>query len=158
MPRREFVPDEKRSLRMIFFVSSMILVGTTVWALWDESVSRRPWVEYQVEFKQLEYEKVQKGLEQARARLQEPSVQAKLDKLREELRWAEEVKKGPDYGAAASEVAQQKAAYRDINQELRFTRSERDEAFYWFDKARHEGGIPAPRRPRSDVCRNGSAS
>ncbi len=140
MPRREFVPDEKRSLRMIFFVSSMILVGTTVWALWDESVSRRPWLQYQVDFKQLEYEKVQKGLEQARARLQEPSVQAKLDKLREELRWAEEVKKGPDYGAAVNEVAQQKAAYRDINQELRFTRSELDEAFYWFDKARHEGG------------------
>ena len=140
MPRREFVPDEKRSLRMVFFVSSMILLGTTVWALWDESVSRRPWVEYQVEFKQLEYEKVQKGLEQARARLQEPSVQAKLAKLREELRWAEEKKKGPDYRAAASEVAQQKTAYRDINQELRFTRSELDEAFYWFDKARHEGG------------------
>lgn len=27
MPRREFVPDERRSLRLIFFVSSMVLSG-----------------------------------------------------------------------------------------------------------------------------------
>ncbi|MFQ5961629.1 MAG: hypothetical protein ACE5MG_09540, partial [Candidatus Methylomirabilales bacterium] len=69
MRRWKFVPDEKRSLRMIFFVSSMILVGTTVWALWDEAVSRRPWLRYQVEFKELEYAVVQKELEQARTRL-----------------------------------------------------------------------------------------
>ena len=139
MPRREFVPDERRSLRLIFFVSSMVLVGTTVWALWDEAVSRRPWIEYQTEFKQLEYQMVQKELEQARVRLQQPEVQAKLEKLREELRWAEEAKKGPDYRAAVGEQRRRKAAYRDINQELRFTRSELDEAYYWYDKARHEG-------------------
>ena len=133
MPRREFVPDERRSLRLIFFVSSMVLVGTTVWALWDEAVSRRPWIEYQTEFKLLEYQMVQKELEQARVRLQQPEVQAKLEKLREELRWAEEAKKGPDYRAAVGEQRRRKAAYRDINQELRFTRSELDEAYYWYD-------------------------
>ncbi|MFQ5990273.1 MAG: c-type cytochrome [Candidatus Methylomirabilales bacterium] len=139
MAPRTFVPDEKRSLRMIFFVSSMILLGTTVWALWDESVSRRPWIKYQTAFKQLEYDMVRKELEQARAELDQPAVQKKLRKLREELRWAEEAKKGPDYKAAVREVEQRKATYRDINQELRFTRSELDEAYYWFDKARHEG-------------------
>jgi chromosome segregation ATPase len=36
-------------------------------------------------------------------------------------------------------VERRKATYRDINQELRFTRSELDEAYYWFSKARHEG-------------------
>ncbi|MFQ5848850.1 MAG: c-type cytochrome [Candidatus Methylomirabilales bacterium] len=139
MPRREFVPDEKRSLRVIFFVASMILVGTTVWALWDESVSRRPWIKYQIQFKQVEYRMLQKELEQARARLRRPEVQGKLEKLREELRWAKEAKKGPDYRAAVREVARRKGAYRDINQELRFTRSELDEAYYWYDKARHAG-------------------
>ncbi|MEE9181742.1 MAG: c-type cytochrome, partial [candidate division NC10 bacterium] len=139
MPRREFVPDEKRSLRLIFFVSSMVLVGTTVWALWDEAVSRRPWIEYQTEFNQLEYQMIQKEVEQARAQLLQPEVQAKLEKLREELRWAEEAKKGPDYRAAVGEQRRRKAAYRDINQALQFTRSERDEAFYWRDAAKHEG-------------------
>ncbi len=138
MPRREFVPDEQRSLRMIFFVSSMILLGTTVWALWDEAVSRRPWIKYQAEFKQLEYGLLLKELEQARAQLNQPEVQAKLQKLREALRWTEEAKKGPDYRAAVRELERWKDSYRDINQELRFTRSELDEAFYWFDKARHE--------------------
>ncbi len=139
MPRRKFVPDERRSLRMIFFVSSMILVGTTVWALWDEAVSRRPWIQYQIDFNQFEYQTVQKELEQARARLNQPEIQEKLQTLREEMRWAEEAKKGPDYRAAVRDVTRQKAAYADINQELRFTRSELDEAFYWRDKAKHEG-------------------
>jgi hypothetical protein len=106
MPRREFVPDEKRSLRMIFFVSSMILVGTTVWALWDESVSRRPWIEYQTEFKQLEYGLVLKELEQARAQLNQPEVQAKLRKLREELRWADQKGTGLSGGREGGRAAE----------------------------------------------------
>lgn len=138
MPRREFVPDEKRSLRIIFFIFSMILVATTVWALWDEAVSRRPWLRYQVEFKELEYAMVHKELEQARARLDEPEVRAELEKLREELRWAEEARKGPEYRAAAAEEQQRKLALAEISQELRFTRSELDEAYYWYSKARHE--------------------
>ena len=100
MPRRQFVPDEKRSLRGIFFISSMVLVGTTVWALWDEAVSRRPWIRYQTAFKQLEYQMVEQELEEARARLDQPEVQTRLEKLREELRWAEEARRGPDYQAA----------------------------------------------------------
>ena len=84
MPRRQFVPDEKRSLRGIFFISSMVLVGTTVWALWDESVSRRPWIRYQTAFKQVEYQMVEQELEEARARLDQPEVQTRLEKLREE--------------------------------------------------------------------------
>src|SRR3990172_8431774 len=139
MLRRQFVPDEKRSLRGIFFISSMVLVGTTVWALWDESVSRRPWIRYQTAFKQLEYQTVQRELEEASARLNQPEVQTRLEKLREELRWAEEARRGPDYQAAVKEVEGRKAAYDAINQELRFTRSELDEAYYWYDKAKHEG-------------------
>lgn len=143
MARQDFVPDEKRSLRVIFFVASMVLVGTTVWALWDEAVSRRPWIEYQIAFNQLEYQMVQKELGETRARLNQPEIHAKLETLREELRWAEEAKKGPDYRKAVREVERQKAAYADISQELRFTRSELDEAFYWRDKAKHGGKDPS---------------
>lgn len=139
MPRRDFVPDEKRSLRIIFFVSSMILVGTTVWALWDEAVLRRPWITYQVAFKHLEIDRVQRALDDARARLEQPETQATLAQLREELRWAEEARKGPDYQAAVREVARLRVAFQDVNQDLRFTRSELDEAYYWYNKARHEG-------------------
>jgi len=139
MPQRGFVPDEKRSLRIFFFVSSMILVGTTVWALWDEAVLRRPWIRYQVAFKQLEIERVQRELDDARVRLEQPETQAKLASLREELRWAEEARKGPEYRAALHEVARLRVAYQEVNQDLRFTRSELDEAFYWYDKARHGG-------------------
>ena len=139
MPRRAFVPDEKRSLQIIFFISSMVLVGTTVWALWDEAVSRRPWIRYQTAFNQLEYQKVRQQLDEARAQLEQPEVQAKLATLREEFRWAEEAQRGPEYKATVKEVERQKVAYDAVNQDLRFTRSELDEAYYWRDKAKHEG-------------------
>lgn len=138
MAPRPFIPDERRSLRLIFFVSSMLLVGTTVWALWDEAVSRRPWIKYQVRFKQLEYKRVQAQLAQARERLNQPEVQAKLAKLREELRWAEENLKGPAYRAAQRTLRKRQVTFRDINQELQFTKSELDEAYYWYGKAKHE--------------------
>src|SRR3989304_2940289 len=100
MPRRQFVPDEKRSLRGIFFIPSMVLVGTTVWALGDESVSRRPWIRYQTAFKQLEYQTVQRELEEASARLNQPEVQTRLEKVREGLRWAQGARRGAGHPAA----------------------------------------------------------
>src|SRR3970040_1430119 len=100
MPRRQFVPDEKRSLRGIFFIFSIVLVGTPFWALWDESVSRRPWIRYQTAFKQLEYQTVQRELEEARARLDQPEVQTRHPKPREGLRWAGGAPRGPELSGA----------------------------------------------------------
>src|SRR3972149_4343566 len=103
MPRRQFVPDEKRSLRGIFFISSMVLVGTTVWALWDESVSRRPWIRYQTAFKQLEYQTVQRALEEARARLGQPGGHTRLAKVRGGVRWGEGARRGAGHPAGRQE-------------------------------------------------------
>jgi mono/diheme cytochrome c family protein len=143
MAPREFIPDEKRSLRTIFFISSMILVATTVWALWDEAVTRRPWIKYQRNFKQLEYRMVQEEMEKAKAWLNQPEVQAKLKQLQEERRWAEEVLKGPAYKQAVRKFEEREGAYKEIDQELQFTKSELDEAYYWYDKVKHEGKNPA---------------
>ncbi len=66
--RRTYVPDEKRSLRMVFFASSMALVLATGWALWDEGKTRRPWVDYQLQFNRLEQQMVEQALREAEAK------------------------------------------------------------------------------------------
>lgn len=139
MAPREFVPDEKRSLRTIFFISSMVLVATTVWALWDEAVTRRPWIKYQRDFKKLEHRIVQEELDKARAKLKQPEVQEKLKQLKALLSSAEDNLKGPKYKQAVRKFEELTEAYREVNQELQFTKSELDEAYYWYDKAKHEG-------------------
>ncbi|MGH7408678.1 MAG: hypothetical protein ACREKF_11820, partial [Candidatus Methylomirabilales bacterium] len=133
-----YVPDERRTLRRIFFVSSMILLASMVWALWDEAVSRRPWVNYQVAFNTLEYQQVKGELEAARKRIESPEAQRTLEELKTQLSVAEDALKGPDYAAAVAERDRRERALAEANQTLQFTRSELDEAYYFYDKARHE--------------------
>jgi mono/diheme cytochrome c family protein len=141
-----YVPDERRTLRRIFFVSSMILLATMVWALWDEAVSRRPWIRYQIAFNKLEYEQVSAELEAARKRLEGPEAQRTLEELKTQLSVAEDALKGPDYRAALAERDRLQRALVEANQTLQFTRSELDEAYYFYDKARHEKGDVARAR------------
>ncbi len=133
-----YIPDERRTLRRVFFVSSMILLASMVWALWDEAVSRRPWMTYQIAFNRLEYQQVKAELESARKRLESPEAQRGLEELKTQLSVAEDALKGPDYAAAVAERDRLQGALVEANQTLQFTRSELDEASYFYDKARHE--------------------
>ena len=135
-----FIPDEHRTLRRIFFVSGMILLATMVWALWDEAVSRRPWKGYQIAFNKLEYQHVKAELEAARKKLEAPETQRVLEELKTQLSVAEDALKGPAYAAALAERDRLQRRLGEANQTLQFTRSELDEAYYFYDKARHEQG------------------
>ena len=53
---------EEQSLRIVFFICSMLLVVVTGWAVWNEEATRRPWKEYQLEFNRLEYQQVSQEL------------------------------------------------------------------------------------------------
>jgi mono/diheme cytochrome c family protein len=141
-----YVPDERRSLRRVFFVSSMVLLATMVWALWDEAVSRRPWKAYQVAFNKLEYQQVGAELGAARQRLETPETQRILEELKTQLAVAEDALKSPAYRAAVAERDRLQRALAEANQTLQFTRSELDEASYFYDKARHEKGDVARTR------------
>src|SRR5574337_307226 len=94
---RTRIPDEQRSLRIVFFASSMALVLATGWALWDEGKTRRPWVEYQRLFNRLEQQMVEQALGEAEAKYQSSEVQAKVRDLEAALLKAEAAIQGPDY-------------------------------------------------------------
>jgi len=46
-------PAEEVSLRWLFWLLAVAVAGSTLWVIWDESVTRRPWKEYQSRFNDL---------------------------------------------------------------------------------------------------------
>src|SRR5712692_5927237 len=88
MARRE-IDDEKRSYSGVFLlVVGLLLVGS-VWAVWDDYVTRRPWKKYQASFYALAYNKTRNELAQEDQRLQADSAyheaQAKLTAAQKEF-------------------------------------------------------------------------
>lgn len=128
-------PIERTSLRFIFFISSLALLGVTAWAFWDEARSRRPWKDYQQRFNELEYQMVLADYQKAQVKLERPEVQQKLEKLKEELRWAEEALKGKAYKEAEKRLEALKREYADSSQQWQFIKSELEEAYYWYEVA-----------------------
>ena len=52
MARRE-IDDEKKSYSGIFLLAVGLLLMGSVWSIWDDSVSRRPWKKYQAQFSRI---------------------------------------------------------------------------------------------------------
>ena len=49
--------EEGKSYSALFVLMVALLLVVSVWAIWDDNISRRPWKEYQVEFDRLAYNK-----------------------------------------------------------------------------------------------------
>ncbi len=137
--KRQSRPAERTSLRFWFFFSSMVLLGATAWAIWDEAKVRRPWKEYQREFNRLEYERVLGEYEKAREQFQSPEIQQTLRRLQEALIQAEGRLQGPEYQKAQRDLEVLKKQLADVSQRWQFTKSELEEAYYWYEKALAEG-------------------
>jgi cytochrome c1 len=128
--RRTYIPDEKRSLRMIFFVSSMALVLVTGWALWDEGKTRRPWVDYQHQFNRLDQQMVEQALAAAKAKYQSAEVQAKVRDLEAARARAEAAIQGSEYSRLQAELKELERKRAGKAEQIQFIRSELDEQRY----------------------------
>ena len=133
--RRTRLPDERRPLRMAFFASSMALVLATGWALWDEGMTRRPWIEYQHQFNRLEQQMVEEALQAAEAKYRSPEIQAKVRELEAALAKAEEAIQGPEYSRLKAELAALDRQQADKAQQIQFIKSELDEQRYRVEHA-----------------------
>src|SRR5438094_5912706 len=89
MARRE-IDDEKKSYSGVFLLAVGLLLVGSVWAVWDDYVTRRPWKKYQASFYTLAYHKTHDELMQEEQRLQaDPAyqeAQAKLAAAQKEFR------------------------------------------------------------------------
>src|SRR4051812_50072024 len=81
MARRE-IGDEKKSYGGVFLLAVGLLLVGSVWAVWDDYVTRRPWKKYQASFYTLAYNKAHDELRQEEQRLQaDPAYQEAQAKL-----------------------------------------------------------------------------
>lgn len=138
-------PLEQQSLKRPFLILAALLVLSTVWAVWDEFESRRPWKDYQREFFALSEAHLRADLARAEKRLLAPETKKALEAARAELEAARAATSGSPEQRKAYEALL--AAERDAKQAeaeaklyLGFEKSEADALYYLVREARHEGG------------------
>lgn len=135
MARRE-IDDEKKSYSGLFLLSVGLLLVGSVWAVWDDYVSRRPWKKYQATFYQLAYEKARDELSQEEQRLQaDPAyqeAQAKLSAAQQQLADGEAA---PRLAVLQQKVAAAEIRASDAENALRLVKSEIDAAWYEYEHA-----------------------
>ncbi len=135
MARRE-VNDEKKSYSGVFlFAVGLLLVGS-VWSVWDDAVSRRPWKKYQAEFSMIAYNQTQAEIQAEDERLAADSA---YQEARAAFESAQAHIAGGEGGqrlvALQTELAAAEIRTSDAENALRIVRSEIEAAWYEYDHA-----------------------
>ena len=135
--------EEEKSYVGLFVVLSFILVGTNVWAIWNEVVAKRPWKDYQTRYYELEYENVKMKYDEAVLAFGQQdeqdiykAIERKLDKAKKEF---EKPKIQSAYKKTLDELrALDKNELAPLKFELIVTRNEMLEEEYLYGKYRKE--------------------
>jgi mono/diheme cytochrome c family protein len=132
--------EEKKSYGSVFLIGSALLVVLTLWAFWDDNITRRPWKKVQASFYRLDYQKAKQAYDEENKKLQEDpnyrELVAKLAAARRSLGSGESGRKLKEL-----EREEQKAEVRfvEVDQEVKFIKSELEEAWYEYDHAAQQG-------------------
>lgn len=145
----DYRPDEERSLSRPFFILSLILVLTALYAVVDETIVRRPWKHYQTAFYELEYDGLRTEL-QAKEEMLLPT-QGDLDTRLKEARTA--LDSNAEYGQARHELERLRARFADLSQEHQFAKSRLDAEYYQYKRAEHEGDLSTAATYKANVDR-----
>jgi len=140
MPRK---PLELQSLKWPFVGLAVLLAFSSIWAVYDEVVPRRPWKNFQREFFQLEEAHLKADREQARKRLEAPETKQELDAAQAELKAATAAISGNpeqrrEYEAAVKAEEAARIREEEAKLYLGFDKSEQDAVYYVLREARHE--------------------
>ncbi len=141
--------QEKRSYGSVFLMGSALLVVVTLWSFWDDNITRRPWKRYQVEFYRLDYRKANAAYDEEDKKLKaDPAYQELVKKLavaQTSLANGELAKKLKDLDR---EEIGANVRFNDLDQEVKFLKSELEEAWYEFDHAVQQKRDPRPYQER----------
>ena len=139
-------PVETQRLAAPFALLGLAAAAATVWAVWDEAETRRPWKRYQAEFRRLELERARQALEAAERTRSSQETRAREAELRAELAALSDDLAAPearaDRAQAAARRDAQDGALVDARQALSFARSVGDEQYYAWRHAMHTAGDP----------------
>ena len=133
--KRSETPIEQRNYSTFYLVLSGLLFFSTLWAVVDEVVVRRPWKTYQSEYYRLSEEKVTAQYKDALAAV-DSTTAADLAKA---LAEANRRLTGKEYTDAEKKFDELQQKLADATRNWRFARSNSDAAYYDYQSALHEG-------------------
>ncbi len=152
MARRELdLDEEKRSYAGLWLLGSILLLVGAVWALLDDAYFRRPWKMYQREFYRLEEDRERQALEAEHEKLNADETYRELVAQRDEAQKAlASGETAKQLAAAEKKLAVAKMEEQDADLQVRFVKSELEEAWYEYDHAIEAGGDVEAKRARRD--------
>jgi len=137
-------PVELQSLKWPFVGLAVLLALSSVWAVWDEVVPRRPWKEYQRQFFKLEESHLRADRARALKRQEDPETKKNLEVARADLKAATDAISGNpqqrrEYDEAVKAEENAKIKADEAKLYLGFDKSDQDAVYYLLREARHEG-------------------
>jgi mono/diheme cytochrome c family protein len=133
--------DEQISYNWLFFLLAGAFGAVTFWAVYDETATRREYKNYQEAFFKIEVDLADKALKAKKKALEAngeySAAKAETKKLEDELAGP----KKAAYAADKTKLEELKFIADDKQQDYTFTKSNLDETYYYFTKAKHE--LPA---------------
>lgn len=137
--------QEKRSYGSVFLLGTSLLVAVTLWSLWDDNITRRPWKKFQAEFYRLDYRKAKQAYDEEDKKLQaDPAYQELVKKLAAEQASLTGGELAKELRALEGEELKAKVRFSEIDQEVKFIKSELEEAWYEYDHAVQQGRNAKP--------------
>lgn len=128
--------EEKKSYGAIFLIGVTLLLALTLWAFWDDNITRRPWKAYQDRFFRIDYSKARAAYDEEQAKLQaDPNYQELYKKLTAAQASLREGELGRRLADLERQDGQANVRFREIDLEVKFVRSELEEAWYEHDHA-----------------------
>src|SRR5215831_2072146 len=128
--------EEKKSYSSIFVIGIGLLVAFSLWAFWDDNITRRPWKAFQSRFYRLDYAKAQAAYDEENKKLQ---ADANYQELTKKVAAAQaSVKSGElsqKLAALEKQDVQATVRFKELDQEVKFIKSELEEAWYEYDHA-----------------------
>src|SRR5437870_7200539 len=135
--------EEKKSYGSIFVLGSILLVVLTLWSFWDDNITRRPWKRYQAQFYRLDYQKAKAAYDEENKKLQaDPAYQDLTKRITAAERSLSSGELRKKLDALTREQTRAQVRYTEQDQEIKFLKSELEEAWYEHDHAVQTGGNP----------------
>src|ERR671918_1534907 len=137
--------EEKKSYGSIFLIGIALLVAVTLWSFWDDNITRRPWKNFQARFYRLDYSKAQAAYDEEHKKLRaDANYQELTKKLAAAQTSLSEGELGKKLKLLEKQEVQANVQFQEVDQEVKFIKSELEEAWYEHDHAVQQKRNPQP--------------
>src|SRR5688572_11378448 len=137
--------EEKKSYGSVFVIGVALLVALSLWAFWDDNITRRPWKGIQGRFYRLDYSKAQAAYAEEHKKLEADAKYQELSKKLAEIQTnLSRGELGKKLETLEREEKRATVKFQEIDQKVKDVKSELEEAWYEHDHAVQQRRDPKP--------------